>query len=185
MPKRVLLITALVLSVFSFSGLMPRGAQAQALKAGYTDSELIVLNMPEYRQIQEKLQQEYQTGQKDLQTQAQQYQEKLDRYQKQQALLSAESRQEREQELVGLQTQLQQAAAQKEQALQQRESELMQPLLERVQQNIDVVAKEKGLDIVFRSQMLLYVDEGKVINITEDVARKLGLTVDETASKSN
>src|SRR5690606_10036408 len=139
-----------------------------------------------------QLQREAQSGQQELQQLYADYQEKVDRYQKQQALLSAEKRQEREQELLQLQQQLQESATQKDQALGRRQAELMQPILDRVQNAIDKVAEARGLDIVLRSQVgvepvLLYVNEKTVANITMDVARELGIDVDdeETASSGN
>lgn len=176
-----------VLTVFGVAG-----AQAQGLKVGYTDHEVIIVNMQEYQTIQQQLQQSLQTGQQELQQLYADFQEKVDRYQKQQALLSAEKRQEREAELAQLQQSIQQQAAEKDQQLQQREAELMQPLLARVQAAIDKVAQARGLDIVLRSQVgvqpvLLYVNERTIANITMDVAKELGIDVDDdpTAASGN
>lgn len=177
----------LILSLFGAAT-----AGAQALRVGYTDHEVIIVNMPDYQQVQQQLQSEVQSGQAELQQLSQQLQEAFDRYQKQQALLSPEKKTEREQELMQMQQQLQQQAAQKDEQLAQREAELMQPLLERVQGAIDKVAQARNLDIVLRSQVgvqpvILYVNEDTIVNITMDVARELGLDVDEaeTASTTN
>ena len=167
---------------------LPSGeATAQTLNVGYTDHEIIILNMPRYREIQEQLQQEYAQDQQELQAQATAFQEKVDSYQRQQALLSAESRQSREQELMAEQQQLQQNAAQREQALGAREAELMAPLYESVDQAIQAAARERGLDLVLRAQvgvqpLILFVNEERIVNITEDVARRLGIDVDATAA---
>ncbi len=163
-------------------------ASAQTLKVGYTDHELLIVNMPEYQQVQEQLKAEYEQSQGSLQTLYQGYQEKLDRYQKQQALLSEERRKERENELVQAQQEIQQKASESEQKLAEREGELLKPLFERVDTAIKTVAREKGLDIVLRSSVgpvqpiILYVNEKTVVDITPDVARKLGLKVDDQAS---
>lgn len=159
-------------------------AQTQPLQVGYTDHELIIVNMPDYQRIQQQLQQEYVTAQEGLQQQSQQFQQQVERYQTQQSLLSEQSRTEREQELMQRQQELQQAAMQQEQQLQQREAELMQPLFERVQTAIDQVAQQRGLDLVIRSQVgmqpvILYVNEDRLVDITLDVARRLGIEVDE------
>ena len=45
-------------------------AQAQNLKVGYTDHEVIIAAMPDYRTVQQQLQQEYQSSQASLQTRA-------------------------------------------------------------------------------------------------------------------
>ena len=188
--KRVCGVAAALFVMVSLFG--ADTAHAQTLKVGYTDHEVIIVNMNEYRTVQQQLQREVQGGQQELQTLYADLQEKADRYQKQQALLSAEKRQEREQELAQLQQQIQQQAAQKDQELAQRQGELMQPLLDRVQTAIDKVAKAKNLDLVLRSQVgsepvLLYVNENTIVNITMDVARELGIDVGDepTASGAN
>lgn len=161
-------------------------ADAQALNVGYTDHEVIIVNLPDYQQLQQQLQQEYQGSQQEIQTLYQDYQEKVARYQKQQSLMAEDKRAEREQELMQLQQSLQQQAQEKDQALAQREAELMQPLLEKVQNAIDVVAQRRGLDLVLRTQVgqqpvLLYVNEETIQDITMDVALELGLDVTDAA----
>jgi len=180
-------MTGAVLAVLVLLSLVvpARVAHAQALKVGFTDHELLILNMEEYRQIQQQLQTEAQNMQQGLQTSMQDYQEKLDRYQKQQALLSPERRQEREQELLQLQGEIQQSAAQAEQQLANREAELMRPLLERVQTAIEEVAEEQGLDIVLRGQGILYINPDRIVDITRAVAMKLGIEVDEETAAAN
>lgn len=178
-----LVVTLMLLLPLAFATSIDAQAQAASVKIGYTDHELIIVNMPDYRTIQEQLQKEYQGSQEEIQTLAKDYQDKLDKYQKQQALLSPERRQEREQELITLQGQIQQTAQEKEQGLAEREAELMRPLFERVQKAIDEVAVEAGLDLVLRSQVgvqpvILYRNDKTIVDITENVARKLGLDVD-------
>lgn len=165
-------------------------AQAQTFRVGYTDHELIIANMAEYRTVQEQLQEEYQSSQSALQALMQEYQGKVDRYQKQQALLSDERRQQREQELVQAQQDIQQKAQLSEQQLAEREAELLAPIFERVDAAIKEVAKANQLDLVLRSQagpmqpIILYVNEDTVVDITPDVARKLGLKVDTDDSQA-
>lgn len=162
--------------------------QAQDLRVGYTDHEIIIVNMPQYRQVQSQLQQRFQGGQQEMQAMYQDYQERLDRYQKQQALLNEERRAEREQELMQLQQQIQEAAEEREQQLNEQEAELMAPLFERVQTAIDAVAQERNLDLVLRANagnqpIILYVNPNSVADITLDVARRLGIEVtEETAA---
>ncbi|MFW5973469.1 MAG: OmpH family outer membrane protein [Bacteroidota bacterium] len=160
-------------------------AQSQMLKVGYTDHEIIIVNMPEYQQVQNQLQQQFRSGQEEMQSLYQDYQDRLDRYQRQQALLSEERRAEREQELMELQQEIQQAAAQKEEEIAEREAELMAPLFQRVQSSIDTVARRQGLDLVLRANagnqpLILFVNQDTVTDITMDVARDLGIKVDET-----
>ncbi|MEX0601094.1 MAG: OmpH family outer membrane protein [Rhodothermales bacterium] len=185
MCKRV----SAVLSLLLFASPLLIGslhdARAQALDVGYTDHEIIIVNMPEYQTVQQQLQSAYEGNQQELQTLYQDYQERLERYQRQQSLLSDERRAEREQELMDLQQDIQEQAQAQDQQLAERESQLMQPLLQQVQTAINEVAEARGLDIVLRSQvgtqpLLLYVNPETITDITLDVARNLGLDVDET-----
>ncbi|SHK07471.1 OmpH family outer membrane protein [Rhodothermus profundi] len=187
MRNRRFTLWALVGAALTVSLLKAEGSLAQPLRIGYTDPDVIIINMKEYQDIQQQLQKEAQESQTALQEMFNEYQQKLERYQRQRALLSEQRRQEREQELLQLQQEIQEATARRQQQLAQREAELMQPLLERVQQVIDQVAREQNLDVVLRAQALLYVKEGRVVDITREVARRLGIQVpeDTTAVQQN
>ncbi|MEX1056019.1 MAG: OmpH family outer membrane protein [Rhodothermales bacterium] len=190
MIKTLTAAFGLVLLAMPF--LVAGDANAQALKLGYTDHEIIIVNMPEYQEIQKQLQEEYQGSQQELQTLYQDYQQQVERYQKQQSLMSEDKRSEREQELLQLQQSIQKQAQEKDQSLAVREAELMKPVLEKVQLAIDSVSQAKGLDLVLRTQVgqqpvLLYVNPNTVTDITLDVARELGLDVtdDEAADATS
>jgi outer membrane protein len=159
-------------------------ASGQGLRVGYADPEVIISYMPEYKQVQDQLGQEYRTSQEALQALAQDFQERVERYQKQQPLLTEERRAERERELAQLQTELQDSAARKDQELAARQEELMAPLLDRVQSVIDDIAVAQGLDLVMRSPTLLYVNEDRVVNINLDIAKALGIEIDEEAAQN-
>jgi outer membrane protein len=172
-------------SIFSFlsaillAGLLSTSAQAQTIQIGYADPEIIITYLPEYQQVQQQMAIEYRTSQEALQALAEDFQERVDRYQRQQPLLSEERRAEREAELATLQQEIQNSAAAKDEELAVRQDELMAPLLQQVQDAIDAISQEKGLDIVVRSPALLYVNPDRVANINVDIARSLGIEVDE------
>jgi outer membrane protein len=167
---------------------LPIGNSAFAqLKVGYTDAQLIVAQMDDYRSILQQLQSLTESGQMEYQGLITTYQEKLADYQKKQALLSESARASREQELTTMQGEIQQFLTNKEQELQQREAELMNPLLEKVQNAINGVAAEQSLDLVLNAQaagspVLLYADES--MDITETVMTRLGIQVPDSLSTS-
>lgn len=177
MLKRI--STVLALALFAVPAIVGT-VSAQSLNLGYTDHEVIIFNMPEYQEVQQQLQQEYQGSQQEIQSLYEEYQESVTQYQRQQSLMTEERRAEREQELMQVQQDIQQQAQAKDQELGQRETELLQPLLERVQNAINIVAERQGLDIVLRSPMVLYVNENSVQDITPAVATELGLEVPDT-----
>lgn len=167
------------------AGTLTLSASAQSLKIGYADPEVIITYMPEYQTIQQQMAAEYRTSQEALQALAEDFQERVGKYQKQQPLLSAERQAERESELAQLQAEIQDSAARKDQELAQKQEDLMAPLLERVQGVIDEVAAEKGLDIVLRSPAILFVNEDTVMNINIDIAERLGIEIDEEPTESD
>lgn len=164
---------------------MASAQQLAALRIGYTDHEILISNMPEYRTVQEELQAEFETSQQELQAAYEDFQGQVERYQRQQALLAPERQQEREAELAQAQADIQEQATQSEQELAQREAELLSPIFTRVDAAIKKIAAEKSLDLVLRIQagpmqpIILYANEDRILDITLDVAIELGIDVGE------
>jgi outer membrane protein len=97
---RKLFVAGAALGLFSILALgAPLAADAQDIHIGYTDHEIIIVNMPAYKEIRQQLETEYTGTQEALQSLAQDFQADVEKYQKQQALLSEERRAQREQEL--------------------------------------------------------------------------------------
>ncbi|MCY4674660.1 MAG: OmpH family outer membrane protein [Bacteroidetes bacterium] len=173
----------LAVSLLGFAA-ASQAQQLPPLRIGYTDHEVLISNMPQTRTIQEELQAELESGQRILQSMQEDYTGKLERYQTQRGLLSEERRQEREQELISLQQEIQEKATELEQGLVQREIDLFSPIYELVDEAIRTVAIEQGLDLVLRTQagpaqpILLFANEDRIVDITLDVARELGIDVD-------
>ncbi len=172
------------LALLLFLGSLLAAAPANAQKIGYTNQEAILSNMPEMEQVNAQIQEEAQRQQQELQQEQQQFQQRLETYQRQQSILSDSVRAEREQQLRAQQRELQESAANREQNLAQRERELMQPLLEELQTAISDVAEQQNIDVVMRTQALLFVDQDSenVVNITLDVARAIGIEIPDEAT---
>ena len=176
----LLLLGLLCFSVNSTDAIAQRLAP---LRIGYTDHEILISSMPEFRDVQQQLQKEIQSSQNVIQAMADDFQSKVERYQTQQPLLSEERRSEREAELSELQQEIQQKAADSEQDLQEREAELLSPLFARVDAAIKKIAAENDLDLVLRIQagpmqpIILYANEERIVDITVDVAVELGIDV--------
>ncbi len=170
------------------AALWPAGsAQAQNLKVGFTDAELIVAQMQEYRDVMQQLKGLADAGETEYAQKVQDFQEKAADYQQKQALLSEQARQTREQELTTMQGEIQQFSATKQQEIAEKELELMSPLLEKVQKAIDEVAAEEGLNLVLNaraagSPLILFAEPS--MDITEAVMTKLGITKSTGASSS-
>lgn len=157
----------------------------QAQKIGYTNQEAILANMPEMQQVQQKLQQAAKQQEAELQQEQQQFQQRVQRFQKQQSLLSDSVAARRERELRQRQQEIQQSMQQRQQQFAQRRQELMQPLLEELQTAINQVAEAENIDVVMRTQALLYVNQNSsnVVDITQQVATQLGIDLSGTETQ--
>ncbi|HLT47615.1 MAG TPA: OmpH family outer membrane protein [Rubricoccaceae bacterium] len=165
--------------------LLPLGnaAEAQAPRLGYLDPDIIIVQMPEYAQVRDSLQAREREIAAELQAQEDEIRAKFQELQEMQGspVLTAEARQEREQEILQLQANLEQRQQAGLQDLGRREARLLQPLLMRLQDAIDAVSGEMGLTMVFAARannapVILFASDDAV-NITEEVMTELGLEI--------
>lgn len=181
--NRLLSAALAVLFVATFA-VAPQAQAQTAPTIGYTDYELIIVQMPEYRSLQQQLQQQAETDQEELAAMEQNIQQKFADYQDQSGVLSPEARQTREQEIVQLQTDLQQDQQRRLQALDQRQNELLQPLLEQLQTAIDKVATARGLQLVLSSRVstepVILFAGSNTVDVTAEVMSELGISMTQS-----
>lgn len=159
---------------------------AQELKIGYTNPQMILTKMDDYKTKQSELEDYAKILQKQIETKQQAYQKRAEEVRSSfQSLAPVEQEkimkefQEKEQEL----TQLQQASQQK---LQKKEEEMMAPLYERIKNAINKVSEEKGYTYIINafdgtgSATLLYAKEE--LDVTDLVLQELG--IEETSSST-
>lgn len=158
---------------------LPGNSAAQELKVGYADAELVLVNLPEYKTNGEKVQRQVRSSEQELELLGTELQADMQKFEKQAPILSPEKLEERQKELQQRYADLQKQGATKQQELAQFEADLMNPLIERVGNAVNAIAEEKGLDIVLKSPGLLYVSD-RVVDITVEVAKRLGIKVTES-----
>ena len=184
MTFRLPLFQTALVALVSLAAIAPASAQT-GLKVAYIDPDRVIVQMPEFKQIQEQMQAEQQqvaarvrTVQDSLNTVLQ---TKMEEYETFDAspLATDEARQERQLELYQLQGGIEQAQSQGLQYLSYREAELLQPLQVKVDAAIRIVSQQQGIDLVLPSTannapVFLYVSN-RLINITEAVMENLGI----------
>ena len=155
-------------------------AQAQELKIGYTNVELIMDLMPEMEQIAADVQDYQAQLQTNIQTKAQDFQKKVQAYQQAAPTMTEDARAAKEQELKKLQDDLQKYEQDAQVSYQNKLQELLAPVQQKVFNAINAVAAENNYSHVFsesagQSPILLYTrDEDK---FTELVLTKLGIEI--------
>jgi outer membrane protein len=159
----------------------PRATAATPLKIGYTSMDYLLQQVPEAKDIQNQLTIQRTQLEKEQQRLQQEFQEKLKTYEAGAATMSEVIRADREKELQGLQTRFQEFQRGAESTLQKKYNDLVSPVLQKIQKNVDAVAKENGFSHVFNldagsgtAVILLYAPEDG--NISDMVLKKMGVT---------
>lgn len=155
-------------------------AQAQELKIGYTNVELLMDLMPEMEQIAADIQDYQSQLQTNIQTKAQDFQRKVQAYQQAAPTMTEDARAAKEQELQKLQQDMQKYEQDAQTSYQRKLGELLEPIQQKVFNAINAVAAENNYTHVFsesagQSPILLYTkDDDK---FTELVLAKLGIEI--------
>ncbi|AFK02934.1 outer membrane chaperone Skp (OmpH) [Emticicia oligotrophica DSM 17448] len=168
---------AAIITAFMFVSM----ANAQTTKIGYTNVDYILNNLPDAKDIENKLKTEKAQYDKLLQDKITAFQTKYEDYQKNGATMSAVIRADREKELQSAQTAIQEFQQNSESALQQKQQQLLAPVLEKIDKTVKDVAKENGYVYVFNTDagpgttpILLVAPDAD--NISDLVFKKLGVT---------
>ncbi|WP_324672479.1 OmpH family outer membrane protein [Hymenobacter sp. GOD-10R] len=163
-------------------------ALAQApLKIGYTSVEYVLSQMPESKQIESQLKTYSGQLENQLKSKYSDYQTKADAYQKGAAAMTEVVRADKEKELTGLQTSIQEFQRSADQSLQQKQQALLKPALDKLQKTIDQVADENGYTYVLNSDgaspVLLHGPKDG--DISDLVLKKMGITPGAAAAAAS
>ncbi|WP_128547565.1 OmpH family outer membrane protein [Larkinella soli] len=155
-------------------------AAVASVKIGYTNMEYILQNMPEFKDIQNQITIQRTQLENNFKTMSKEFEDKLAAYEKGQGQMSEVIKADKEKELQGLQQRIQEFQQNSSVTLQTKYNQLVNPVMEKIQKNIDAVAKESGYTYVFNLDagagtipILLYAPEDN--NITDLVFRKMGV----------
>ncbi|GHB30405.1 OmpH family outer membrane protein [Mongoliitalea lutea] len=157
-------------------------AQAQDLKIGYTNVELLIDLMPEMEQIGADLQDYQAQLQTNIQTKIADFQRKVQAFQQAAPTMAEDALNQRRNELQRQEQELQKFEQDAQVSYQRKLQELLEPVQQKVFNAINAVAAEHNYTHIFsetagNAPVLLYTrDEDK---FTELVIAKLGITLPE------
>ena len=158
-------------------------ASAQEIKIGYVDPQTILNKMPDMAAVQKKLQNYAEGKRQALADSEAAFQKEVQAFQQKSAVISDAAKkseqaklQQQQQSLIKLQNQMKQEVSQKQ-------SDLMSPILNKIQNAINEVAKQEGLTYVLNTMtsngdyIILYASDSaqKKYDITDKVMQKLSL----------
>ena len=167
--KKYFKVLFLGVSLFVLSGV----ANAQ-MKIAYVNSAEIVESMPESAKVKSNLEAYYNELQSQLQTMLTEYSNKVQDYEANQATLSNLVKQSKEKEIVDIENRIQQFRANAEEEMVKKQEELLKPVLDKVQNAINAVGKEKGYTYIIDNAAGTIIYMGAdAIDASKDVKAKL------------
>ncbi len=151
---------------------------ALAQKNAYVDTEYILSKIPAYENAQAKLDEYSKTWKKEIEAKYKEIDKKYKNYQTEVALLSAEMKKQREDEIVNLEKEandLKEKYFGNEGELFNKRKELVKPIQDEVYNAIKEIAVEGNYGFIFdksADMSLIYTDPK--YDISDDILKKLG-----------
>jgi outer membrane protein len=169
-----------LIALFAFIGLAMSNANAQQ-KIGYISLDYILAQMPEAKQVETELTATKTQYDNMYQAKAKDFQAKLADYEKNGATMDAVIKADKEKELQGLQSQIQEFGQTSQTSLQKKQAQLLQPLLKKIEDNMHAAAKENGYTFVFNydagqgtTPIVLHAPDDA--NISDLILKRMGVT---------
>ena len=151
-------------------------ASAQTVKIAHVNTTEVMNAMPDKAKAEKSLENYYNELQEQLKVMYNEYTSKLQDYQSNAETMSNLVKQSKEKELVDLESRITAFQANAENEFEAKRAELLQPLLEKIQNAINSVGKEKGytyiLDVATGTTVYIGSD---AVDVTKDVKAKLGI----------
>lgn len=168
----------IAMAVLAAALAVPAAASAQesSLKIAYVDSEEIIRQAPGYAEASEAFNQTAAGWRDTLEQRRTRLQELFDDYKRQEPVLSAELRTEKQQEILSLEQEAQtyfQAKFGPEGEAAVKQAELMQPIVERVNRAIDEVRTSGSYHLIFDLNDGALVAGDPSLNITDVVVQRM------------
>ncbi len=146
------------------------------IKIGYVDSNEIMSNFEEVRQVQVDLEKEQRRLESEFNSLVAQLDSLQQDYERQRLLMSETRRQEKENEIINMKKSAEEFQLKKfgpEGEIYRKQNELLKPVLKKIDDAIQKVGNEQGYDFILdtMSGALLYALDSH--NLTEDVMDEL------------
>ena len=166
------------LFVIAFAALATFAASAQTL--GRVNFNELVMLAPEMDAAREVINASQKEAEETYSAMVEEFQGKYNQYQQKQATWTAAIRESKERELSDIQNRIQEFQNNISQELQQQQNQLMAPIQEKANKTVAEIAKAKGITVLFDFSQALYFDESRVIDITPEARKAMGIAEGRT-----
>jgi len=167
---------ALVLSAVSAVPAFAQGAPAATTpKIAYIDSKVVLSRAPGRQQAEDTFNKEMEVSRAQVQKMGDSLQTMIADYQKTQATLAANVREQREAAIRKKQEDYQSRAGSLDQQMQQRQMELVKPIMDQIRKVLDDIRQEDGYAFILDagSEAGVIVAADRNLDITEKVISRL------------
>lgn len=165
--KKIILMAALAV--------MSIAANAQELKFAYVDFNEIVMLMPEMDEARATIEENQKIQEETLMDIYNEYQVKIQQYEQKQATWTPAVRESKENEIMDIQTRLEQNQQNFQLEIQQLQQTLQAPIVEKATNTVNELAKAKGVAAVFEKSSLLYMDPAQMVDLTPEARAALNI----------
>ncbi len=159
-------------------------AAAAQHKIAYVDSDLIYENYPEFSTAQQSLDRVAEQWEQELSERQDRLDEMFEEYQARELLYTAESRQQKQNEIIAAEEELERMRRQyfgPEGQLFEQQQQILRPIQEKVLIAIEEVAEAEGYDYVFdRGGDFVFLYTNERLDITDLVLEELGIDITRT-----
>lgn len=183
--KQKLIAFLVVMTILSTPLLAQTTPAAGLTKIGYTNVDFVIAKLPEYKVMQNQLEVTKAQLDKSLGEMYKEAQEKYESYQKNGPNMTDVIRADKEKELQGLQTRIQEMQTSAQTSLQSKQQTLLEPILLKVNNAIQEVGKENGFLYILNmdagantTPIILYAGSEEYA-VTNLILRKLGVDPDK------
>jgi len=168
------------------AGLLGVGGEASAQqRIGYIDSQSILNEVPEYANVQQKLDQLEKKWRSEIRNKKEEAQALKEEFRAWELLYTEEERRQKQAEITKAQREVEQLRKRyfgPDGQLYARQKELMRPIQERILKATEEVATEQGYDYVFdKGERVLFMYAREDHNLNEAVLQELGVSTTEQA----
>ncbi len=148
-------------------------AEAQTVRVGYIDSQVILAEAPGSREAQQEFDREMDRYRGEMQRLGQELEQLITEYQRQERNLTPEAREARQLEIQRKEMEYQARMEEIDQEAAVKRQELVEPILERMSRAIDQIREEGNYSLIFDTAARSIIAADPALDLTDEVLRRL------------
>lgn len=161
--------------IFLFVAMAVVSTSAFAQKFAHLNSTEVFQLIPEMDEVRSQLETMAKDNQDVIKSMYDEYQSKAQDYQQKVATWTPAIRESKEKELMEMESRINDTQQSIQQEMQVRQNELTAPVMKKMQETIEAVAKKGGYIYVFDVSSALYIDPAQSVDITKEIRKALNI----------